>query len=380
MKPLSDPIYTAQKEYTPLDLPEGIPPLSSLYLYIAGACNLACRHCWIDPLFDSNGTSGQFVKIEYVEKAIQEALPLGLRSVKLTGGEPLLHPQFRKLVALISEAGLRIVIETNGTLVDDDLAEYLKQKEVTFISVSVDGATAEIHDELRGVPGSYQRALDGIRSLVKVGYPVQLIYTLHKGNVFEMDEVVTLAENLGCKSIKFNNVQQVGRGESYGNDHGLDIQEIIQLNEYVEKELAPQSKIQIFFDIPFAFYPIHKLLEDSLQRCQVQTILGMLSSGDLSLCGIGVTVPELIYGHMANDSLREIWCESPILVRMREQIPSQLNGICGQCIHQDLCQGVCVAHNFHRTGKLNAANPFCKISDSLGLFPATRKTEKEKVS
>ncbi|MGB6872555.1 MAG: radical SAM protein, partial [Dehalococcoidia bacterium] len=264
-------------------------------------------------------------------------------------------------------------IETNGTLVDDDLAEYLKQKGVSFISVSVDGATAEVHDALRGVPGSYQDALDGIRALVKVGYPVQLICTLHRGNVSQMAEVVALAERLGCGSVKFNHVQRVGRGEQFAEQQGLEIPEIIILYHQVENELLPQSKVRIYFDIPFAFYPIRKLLDDSLCRCTVRNILGMLAGGELSLCGIGVTVPELIYGHMEDGNLREVWYYSPGLALLREQIPAQLEGICGQCLHRDLCQGECVANNYHVAGRLNATHQFCDRAEALELFPASRK-------
>ena len=372
--PCEDTAVQAPSQTTrELNLPEGVPPLTSLYLYVAGSCNLACRHCWITPTFDPNGSNDRFVKLEYVEKAIREGKPLGLQSVKLTGGEPTLHPQFRELVALIDEAGLDVIIETNGTLVDDDLAEYLKQKGVSFISVSVDGATAEVHDALRGVPGCYKDALDGIRALVKVGYPVQLICTLHRGNVSQMAEAVALAESLGCGSVKFNHVQRVGRGEQFAKEQGLEIPEIIELYHHVENELLAQSRVRIYFDIPFAFYPIRKLLDDSLSRCTVRNILAMLAGGELSLCGIGVTVPELIYGHMDNGNLREVWFDSPGLALLREQIPAQLEGICSQCLHRDLCQGECVASNFHVAGRLKAPHQFCDYAEMAGLFPISRK-------
>ena len=235
-----------------LDLPEGVPPLTSLYMYIAGSCNLACRHCWITPTYRPDGSDGQFIKLEYVEKAIREAKPLGLRSVKLTGGEPLLHPQFREIARLIHDAGLDIVIESNGTLIDDELARFLRDRRVCFVSVSIDGATAETHDALRSVPGSHQRALAGIRALVGVGFRPQLICTLHRGNVSEMKETVALAERLGCGSVKFNHVQRVGRGEEYADKHGLEVLELVELHREVETDLVPQSRVPIHFDIPYA--------------------------------------------------------------------------------------------------------------------------------
>jgi len=357
-----------------LDLPEGVPPLTSLYLYIAGSCNLACRHCWITPTYQAGGNGGEQIRLEYVRRAIREARPLGLQTVKLTGGEPTLHKQFRKLVDMLDGEGLEIHIETNGTLIDYDLAGFLKQrKHVCFISVSLDGADAETHESLRGVRGSFEQAITGIRNLVEQGFQPQLICTLHKGNVPQMGAVIKLAVDLGCGSVKFNHVQQVGRGEQFADEQGLAVAEIINCYQCVEKDLRKESEIPVHFDIPFAFHSIRKLLDDSLGRCTVRNILGLLAGGELSICGIGITVPELIYGHMDRDSLRDVWCNSPGLVQLREQVPAKLQGTCAQCLHRDLCLGACVANNFHSAGRLNAPYQFCHLADGLGLFPESRK-------
>jgi len=362
-----------------LDLPEGVPPLTSLYLYISGSCNLACRHCWITPTYQSGENGGQQIDVDDVRKAICEAEPLGLRTVKLTGGEPMLHPQFRELVSLLDGDGLVIHIETNGTLIDRNLAKFLKQrKHVSFISVSLDGADEETHEGLRGVRGSFARAVSGVRNLVEQGIRPQLICTLHRGNVYQMEAIIQLAQGLGCGSVKFNHVQQVGRGEQFAYEQGLQVSEIINLNHRIETDLRNGIEMRIHFDIPFAFYPIRQLLDDNLSRCTVRNILGLLAGGELSLCGIGVTVPELIYGHIKRDNLHAIWCNSPALARLRKQIPSQLDGICALCLHRDLCLGCCVANNFHSTGTLNAPYQFCQTADRLGLFPDSRKRKHTK--
>jgi len=365
------------QEAAQLALPDGVPPLTSLYLYISGSCNLACRHCWIVPNYLPDGTvGGSFSKLEHVEKAIREAKPLGLRTVKLTGGEPTLNPQFREIVSSIHDAGLDIIIETNGLLIDDAMALYLKQNNVSFISVSLDGATAQTHEFLRSVPGSYERALNGIKSLIQAGFEPQIICTLHQGNLHEMAAVVTLANQLGCGSVKFNHVQSVGRGKNFSEQQGLGVDEVLQLYRHLEKEIIPNSHISVYFDVPYAFLSLRKLINDHLGRCSVQNILGMLAGGELSLCGIGTTVPELLYGHIAHDDLREIWYNAPGLVQLRELIPSQIEGICKYCIHRDLCQGECVAGNFNISGKLNAPNYFCDTAESLGFFPNSRRLSK----
>lgn len=367
-------LEAAEEAARKFDIPEGVPPLTSLYMYISGSCNLACRHCWISPEFQAGGNGGQHIPVEYVRKAVREAKPLGLSSVKLTGGEPLLHPGFREIVSFICDEGLRIIIETNGTLVDLDTANFLKKAEnVQFISVSLDGARAETHEYMRRVKGSYESAVTGIKNLVDQAFRPQLICTLYKRNVSQIEEVVELATSLGCGSVKFNHVQQVGRGEGFFNDQGLNVAEIIRIYRWLEKNVVKKSKIPIHFDIPFAFSTIRRLVKDALGRCSVKNILGILSGGELSLCGIGVTVPELIFGNIQKNTLRDVWSKSPGLRVLREQIPDQLEGICSECLHKDFCKGNCVAQNYHVCQKFNAPYQFCQSAEALGLFPTSRK-------
>ena len=353
---------------------QGTPPLTGLYLYIAGGCNLACQHCWITPQFlgDSSHT-GPVLKLEYAEKAIREAKPLGLNTVKLTGGEPTIHPQFRELVALIRREGLRVVMESNGMLIDDDLAAFLREQRTDFISISLDGATPDTHDTMRGVKGSFERTVNGIRALVKVGYQPQVICSIHKGNIDEVPALLEMSEALGCGSLKLNIIQRVGRGDRFADQNGLSIERILEFNRYVEEELRHTTKLLIYLDVPPAFHSIRRLLDDS-GRCAVLNILGILSSGDVSMCGIGVNVPDLVYGHIATDNLADIWKNHPGLQDLREKIPYRFEGICSTCIHNTRCFGKCVANNYHMTGKLNDSHHFCQIADERGLFPQTRKS------
>jgi SynChlorMet cassette radical SAM/SPASM protein ScmF len=375
------PVQTQSRTNPQLDLPEGIPPLRSLYLYIAGACNLACRHCWIVPTFlkRSNGkfniTNGKFLKLELVEKAILEAKPLGLATIKLTGGEPLLHPQFRELVDLINDEGLDMVIETNGTLIDDELAAWLKQKNVSHIAVSLDGATAATHDYLRNVAGSYDDTLRGIQALVKAGFSAQVICTLHRDNVAEAEQLVVLAEEMGCGSVKFNHIQRIGRGKNFGEQKGFTVDEVIRLHQQIDQEISARHRIRIYFDIPFAFRSIRGLWSQRLTGCHIHNILGILDGGEVALCGIGVTLPDLVYGYLEKDNLQDLWRNHPRLRLLREQIPTQIEGICAQCIHQDKCLGHCVAHNYQVSTRLNAPFQFCAHADEMGLFPVSRKKE-----
>lgn len=355
-----------------------IPRLSSLYMYIAGSCNLACKHCWIVPTFQNiqaqgDETKGIFLSFSLIEKAIQQAKPLGLTTAKLTGGEPMLHPRFKDIVRYLHNEGLRLIIETNGTFIDDEMARLMHDCEMRAVSISLDGVTAETHDSLRGVPGSYDAAVNGIKALVNVGIHPQIICTLHRGNLSELEAMIELAEGLGCNSVKFNHVQKIGRGKRFGDNHGIALDELIHLYSRLKSEIIPYTPLEVFFDIPVAFHSISRLMKNLNSGCSIQNIIGILGTGDVALCGIGVTLPDLLYGNLETDNLSDIWYNHPRLHQLREQVPSQLEGICSECIHQYACQGHCIANNFHMAGRLNAPFQFCQRAEELGLFPASRK-------
>ncbi len=356
-----------------LKLPKGVPPLTSLYMYVSGSCNLACRHCWIEPDYQASNKNGKFIKLAHLKKSIRQAKPLGLGSVKLTGGEPMLHPRFREIVDLIEAQKLNMFMETNGVLIDDAMARFLKSKKhFSFVSVSLDGAKAATHDWLRGVKGSYKQAVNGIKALVKAGFRPQMICTLHKGNVPELEDVVKLAKRLGCGSVKFNHVQHMGRGDRFAEKNGFKVKELIALFKKITDKIQPKYKIPIHFDIPVAFFPIKKFLKSSLPCCHVLNILGVLSTGDLSICGVGVTTPELNFGNLGKDDLATVWAKSSKLKELRRVIPDQFEGVCGRCIHRFTCLGACVANNYHLKHKFNAPYYFCDEACKLGLFPSSR--------
>ncbi len=130
--------------------------------------------------------------------AVEEGIPLGLHSIKLTGGEPLLHPDFLRFVDLLKEKNLGLTIETNATLMTREIARHLKESStLRHISVSIDGAKAETHDPFRGVPGAFDKAVAGIKMLVEVGVHPQVIMSLHAGNIEQIEQLVMIAQSGG---------------------------------------------------------------------------------------------------------------------------------------------------------------------------------------
>jgi SynChlorMet cassette radical SAM/SPASM protein ScmF len=169
--------------------------LNTIYFYLTGGCNLRCRHCWIEPKYQTEARSYPALDLDLFRSIIKQAKPLGLSCVKLTGGEPLLHPQIKDILEFIRSEDLRLTVETNGLLCTPELAEDMAACKDPYFSVSLDGAEAETHEWIRGVSGCFEAAVEAIRNLVKAGCRPQVIMTIMRRNKEQMEAVVRLAES-----------------------------------------------------------------------------------------------------------------------------------------------------------------------------------------
>ena len=245
------------------DLPEGVPPLGCFYLYLTSCCNLRCRHCWVDPVYEGEELrEGTYIDLDALRKGVTEAKTLGLCGAKLTGGEPMLHPQFKELVSYLASENISLSMETNGTLITPELAKFLKEEgKFTFISVSLDAPDPAGHDTFRGVKGAFLRTLAGLDALVAAGYTnCQVIMAVHRKNRHQMADVVRLATQHGAASVKFNPVMRNGRGITmYERGETLTFTELLALSEYINNELRPQSKIEVIRSLPPALTSLGEL-------------------------------------------------------------------------------------------------------------------------
>lgn len=350
--------------------------LDQIYFYLTEGCNLACRHCWLAPPLQTGSKKFPVLPIDLFKKAISEAIPLGLKGVKLTGGEPLLHPEITSLFSIIRDNDLALSMETNGYLCSMGIAEEIAKSKNRFVSVSIDGPNSVIHDKVRGVEGSFKRAENAVKNLVKTGTPTQIIMSLMPVNKNYIEHMVSFSKNLGANSLKINIVQPVARGKMFENEKKLKIKEIIELGKYVESILAIETDYKIDFDYPLAFHPLSSLAKNGCGTCAIFNIVGVISSGEYALCGIGNHVQELVFGKIETDSLKDIWLNNTVINDIREGIPGRLEGICSRCIMKQRCLGTCIALNYFREKRLWSPFWFCDQAYKEGLFPETRIAER----
>ena len=355
-----------------MSMGENLPKLTSIYFYLTEGCNLKCRHCWLAPRFDEK-VKLPTLPVDLFQRAITEAKPLGLQSVKLTGGEPLMHPRFTDLLEIVRDEDIGLAIETNGVLCTRETAKEIGKAPHSSVSVSIDGSDAETHEWMRGVAGCFEQSKQAVRNLVNAGIETEIIMSLTRRNTDQIEDVIRMAEDLGASSVKFNIVQPTARGESFIKEgESFSVEHLIRLGHYTEEVIAKTTDLELYFDYPNAFRSLSRIAKYGCGECAILNIIGVIASGHYALCGIGEHIKELVFGKVGKDNLDEVWGESVILKSLREGLPANLEGVCKHCILRKSCLGRCVAQNYYTSKTLWSPFWFCDEAYKEGLFPDNR--------
>ncbi|MDP8261677.1 MAG: radical SAM protein [Candidatus Ancaeobacter aquaticus] len=356
-------------------------PLRSIYFYPTESCNLKCKHCWVVPNFAPDASSNAYsdqnkdnLTFDELKAVIEDCLPLGLSSVKLTGGEPFLHPDIMDYIAYFNSKDLSVPIETNGLLLTKDIVKDLKKYNCP-VSVSIDGAVPETHDAIRGVHGSFHKALESVRLLNELKFNYEVIFSLMNDNFSELESFMAFLDKefTDCH-LKINIMSPVGRAKTINEkEKYIDIEEILALNKRVQNEYKKRyPSLSIFLHIPVAFKSTQQILHNSCGFCSIFTIVGLLSDGKVSYCGIGRTEENLLFGNVRKEKMSSIWKNSPQLQEFRSKMPKALHGICKICIHKNQCLGSCVAQTYALTKDLFGPYKFCEEAHRKEIFPQSR--------
>ena len=156
-------------------------------------CTFNCRHCWLRP--PDNGTEGQTeLSFAEIRSIVDQARALGTRQWAISGGEPMLRPDFADIFTYITDKATTYSLNTNGSLITPALAKLLRRKGSKMIALY--GATAEVCDHITRTPGSFEQAMRGFALLKEagVGFSVQLIPM--RDNFHQWQQMIELAESL----------------------------------------------------------------------------------------------------------------------------------------------------------------------------------------
>jgi len=175
-------------------LPAGQRPGTRLWLYTNFDCNLACDYCCVR---SSPRAARRGLGADRVRQLADEAVDAGVQELIMTGGEPFLLPDLHELVGACTTR-LPTTLLTNGMLFHGRRLNRLRQMDRTRLAlqISLDSATPEQHDSHRG-HGSWQRAVDGIRTAHAEGFRVRVAATLPADQTGRLDEFHTFLDHLG---------------------------------------------------------------------------------------------------------------------------------------------------------------------------------------
>jgi len=364
-------------------------------------CNLKCKHCY-ENAGGKKRTELSTDEAKQVLDRLSKIAGIGLPALSFSGGEPLARRDFFELAAYAKKRIGYLSIASNGTLITRDNAKKLKDAGVDYVEISVDGATPQVHDEFRGIPGAFERAMGGVRNCVNEGLDTCIATVLHRDNVAELDKIIGLAKQLNVRFMHFNYIP-TGRARAYVEldltpDERLHVleaigKEIIGLYLQAKEEELKYGKSSVKVDRFFSTCPQYASVtkELSLKRGEkfmveahyaakkgVENVANFLGgcgagrlycclepNGDIKPCVFFPTNRDTVLGNILKDDFEEIWDNHPLLwkLRVRENLEDYMvNGQrvgCGSCPDKYICGGCRARAYSYFNGNVKAPDIGC---------------------
>ena len=340
------------------------------------ACNLSCSHCYA-----AYAGEQKVLSTEQALAVIDDLAAFGAPVLLFSGGEPFARPDIRTLAAYAKEKGLRVTFSTNGTLIDDATADWLRDLGVAYVGISIDGTEA-IHNAFRRRPGAYQLALDAIRRLRARGVKVGLRVTMTRDNVRAIPDIFNLMRAERVPRICLYHLVYTGRGKEIA---ATDL-------DHAEARAALDTIVaetKVCFD---AGFPVEVLTVDNpcdgialylkmkaenhhnaAAALELLTLNGGNSSGEGIGCisWDGTVYPDQFWrnhpvGNVLEKPFSEIWGNPPpgsLLEQLRRK-KEFVKGRCRTCRWLDLCGGNFRARGEAVTGDIWGEDPTCYLTDN----------------
>jgi len=336
-------------------------------------CNLTCAHC---RRLESDDTAHRDLSTEQARDLIEQLAALGrgqpmMPVLVFSGGEPLCRNDLFELIVWTKSLGITPALATNGTLIDATAAGQIRDSGIVRVSVSLDGATAEVHDRLRRLTGSFERAIEGIGYLREAKVPFQINITLTKHNAGQLEDIYELARSLGAVAVHIFMLVPVGCGQSLAETDMLSPEEyekkLLEIGTLdVRGELQVKVTCGPHYERVVRQKGLHKSHRKIGGAVPGRNGHGKASKGCLAGLGIlfvghqGDVFPcgylPVKCGNILEQRLSDIWYKSEDLARMRNT--DALEGKCGVCDYRQVCGG-CRARAYAATGNYMAEEPFC---------------------
>mgnify|MGYP000067050442 FL=1 len=340
------------------------------------ACQLACYHCRASAT--SLALPGELTTPEgkaFIDQVAGFGRPYPI--LVMTGGDCLLRADIFELVDYASSLGIPVALSPSVTpSLNAEKIERIVASGVKAVSISLDGAFAETHESVRGIPGHFEKTIDAIRALTAAGLTVQINTTVMRSNVNELAKIAHLVKDTGAHIWEVFFLVQVGRGlitEAVSPEEHEEISHFLfDASQYgfiirtveapffrrvvkrrLEGDLAPKSD----FYLRLA-NELLELMGPATERIRAHTTSTRDGKGIVFVAYDGEVYPAGFLpqplGNVLTTSIAEIYQDNPLLRQIRA---SEFSGRCGYCEYADLCGG-------------SRARAYAETGDALGEDPA----------
>lgn len=344
---------------------------------ITRRCNFHCVHCRSS---SDDGPANQ-VQFSFAEaqRFLDDLGQLGKPVVVLSGGEPLLHPDVFQIAQYGDKQGFRMCLATNGSLITDGMCRLIKAAQIKMVSLSLDGASAEVHDGFRGQVGAFESVIRAATYFRENDIPFIINSSFTKRNQLDIVNCFRLSKALGAYAWYLFMVIPTGRGEALLEEliAPSDYQEILDWHYQIEKSedsiLLRPTCAPHYYRVRFQHnrknHDPHKPRSLSFspggsKGCLAgQTIAMVTATGELQAC----SYLPISAGNVKQKPIRDIWEKSELLQNLRNF--ATYKGRCGQCEFIKICGG-CRARAYMMKGDYLAEEPFCTYQPLRRLYEA----------
>jgi SynChlorMet cassette radical SAM/SPASM protein ScmE len=332
----------------------------SVDIDITDRCNLRCKYC---SHFSSAGDVGKDLPTEEWLTFFEELGRCAVMDVTLCGGEPFIREDLQEIIAGIVRNRMRFKILSNGTLITDEMAAFLAAtRRCDSVQVSIDGSVPITHDACRG-KGSFQKAMNGIKHLQRYNLPVTVRVTIHRKNVYDLENVSRLLlEEVGLPGFSTNSASHLGLCRKNAEMVQLTVEErcrametllglSAKYNGRINATAGPLAEGRGWLEMDQARKEGREMPDRGcLTGCGgPMSTMGVRADGAMVACA---QMPHMALGRINRDDLRDIWQHHPELTRFRERRSISLSSFafCADCDYINYCTGSCPALAYTITG------------------------------
>src|SRR5665647_235216 len=314
-------------------------------------CNLHCKHCYIEA--EDHDYSNELSTAE-AENMIEDLAQMKVPVLLFSGGEPLIRKDIFHLGAMAAERGLRPVISSNGTLIDESVARKIKQAGFQYVGISIDGAPAT-HDEFRNKAGAFELAIKGIRACQSQGIKTGIRFTVNRYNQADLPRIFEIIEEEKIPRFCMYHLVYAGRGQEM-IDMDTNWDEKRAILDMVSKKTLDLHRHGVEVEIlttdnhADGIYLYNSIKDNDPNRADEVIHLLQMHGG----CSAGTKFANVdaqgnvhpcqfwqdySVGNVREQPFSQIWkSDDELMVKLRVK-EQHVKGKCGDCDYKTLCGG-----------------------------------------